>query len=123
MVLDNSLTYNCELSMLSGWSSAATHTVFQNLVKMLQVLHDDISVFFQYRQGDEKVVVAAQPVGPQCFPQAKHIRPFELALVPDEEHSEKEEKVGGVSRLKMKIEGGIHELNKMVEGQKLLAHA
>ena len=83
------------------------HTIFQHFIKMLQVLHDDVAMLLQNCQSDEEVELATIEIGPEPFPQAKHVRPFKLAFVPDEEHAKEKEEVGGVCRLKMKIEGGI----------------
>lgn len=70
---------------------------------MLEMLHDDVSVFFQNGKRDEEVEVAAEEIGPEGFPQAQGVDPFEFALVPDEEHAEKEEKVGGVGGLEVEV--------------------
>ena len=50
-------------------------------------------------------------VRPQGLPQSEDIGPFKFALVPYEEHTEKEEEVGRVSGLEMKIEGWVHKLD------------
>lgn len=39
-------------------------TIFEHFIKMFQVAHDDITMFLQNRQGDEKVETATQPVRP-----------------------------------------------------------
>lgn len=67
--------------------------------------------------------ITAEIVGPQAFPQPEHVGPFKLALVPDKKHAEEEKEVGRVGGLEVEVEGGIHELNEMVEGKKLCAHA
>ena len=66
--------------------------------------------------------IATHVVGPQCFPQAENICPLKFAFVPDQKHAEEKEKVGRVSRLQVQVKCGIHKLDKMVEGQKLVAH-
>lgn len=67
--------------------------------------------------------IAAQEVGPEGFPESEHIDPFEFALVPDEQHSEKEEKVGRVGALEVEVEVWIHELDKVIECEELGTHA
>lgn len=76
-------------------------TVFKDFVKVFQVLHDDVAVFFEDGEGDEEVEAAGEVVGPEGFPEAQDVGPFELALVPDEEHAEEEEKVGRVGGLEV----------------------
>lgn len=66
--------------------------------------------------------LAAQVIGPQHLPQAEDIIPWEFPLIPDEEHAEEEEEVGGVCRLQMCVQLRVHELYKMIEGDKLRAH-
>lgn len=90
---------------------------------MLQMLHDDIPVFLQYCKRNEQMKVAAQIIRPQRLPQSKGISPFEFPLVPDEQHTEEEEEVGGVGGLKVQVELWVHELDEMIEGQELGAHA
>lgn len=58
-------------------------TIFQHLVKVLQMFHNYISMFFENRKRNEKMKVTAQPVGPETFPQTENVCPFEFALVPD----------------------------------------
>jgi len=48
---------------------------------------------------------------------------LKFALVPDEQHAEEEKKVGGVGGLEVEVEGGVHELDEVVEREKLGAHA
>ena len=72
------------------------HTIFQNLIKMLQVLHNDVPVLFEYRQCNEQMKVTTQVICPERFPKAKDVRPFKLAFVPDKKHAEEEKEVGGV---------------------------
>lgn len=79
------------------------------------MLHDDIAVFFQDGQRDEEVEAAAEPVGPQRLPQTQHVDPFELALVPDEEHAKEEEEVGRVGGLEVEVEFRVHELDEVVK--------
>ena len=40
------------------------HTIFQHLVKMLQMLHDDIPMFLEYRQRNKEMEVTAHIIGP-----------------------------------------------------------
>ena len=51
------------------------------------------------------------------------VSPFKFAFVPNKKHAKEEEKVGGVGRLEVQIEFGIHELNEVVEGKELGTHA
>jgi hypothetical protein len=69
------------------------------------------------------VEIAALVVGPQSLPQSKHVGPLKFSLVPNQKHAEKEEEICRVSRLKMKVEFGVHELYEVVECCELLAHA
>lgn len=48
---------------------------------------------------------------------------MEFALVPDEQHAEEEEEVGGVCFLEVEVEGWVHELDEVVEGEELSTHA
>ena len=64
-----------------------------------------------------------QIIRPQRLPQTQRIRPFELALVPDQQHAEEEEEIGRVGRLQVQIEFGVHKLYEVVESEKLGAHA
>jgi hypothetical protein len=48
---------------------------------------------------------------------------MEFPFIPDEEHPEEEKEVGRVGGLEVEVEFGIHELDKVVEGQKLSTHA
>ena len=102
---------------------SSPHTVFQHLVKVLEVLHDDIAMLFQYGQCNKKVELAALEVGPESLPEAEHICPLKLALIPDKQHSEEEEKVGRVGFFEVEVEGGVHKLDEVVECEKLIAHA
>ena len=74
-------------------------TVFQDFVKMFQVVHYHIAVLFQNRQGDEEVEITTELVRPEAFPQAKYVIPYEFALIPDQKHTEKEEKVSAIRAL------------------------
>ena len=85
--------------------------------------HDDVSVFFENSESNEEMEIATQPIRPKSLPQAKHIRPFEFTFEPDQEHSEEEKEIGGICRLKMKIKSRIHELNKVIKREQLVAHA
>lgn len=67
--------------------------------------------------------VATQEVGPEGFPESEHIYPFEFALVPDEQHTEEEEKVGRVGTLEVEVEVRIHELDEVIECEELGTHA
>ena len=67
--------------------------------------------------------LAAVEIRPETFPQAEHVCPFELTLVPDKKHAEEKEEVGGICGLKMKVECGVHQLDKVVESQQLVSHA
>ena len=67
--------------------------------------------------------LAAHEVGPERFPEAKDVGPLKFALVPNEQHAEEEEKVSRVSRLKVKVEGRVHQLDEMVESEELCTHA
>lgn len=40
------------------------HTVLEHLVKMLEMLHDDVSMLLQDSQSDEQMEIATEPVGP-----------------------------------------------------------
>lgn len=86
-------------------------TVFQNLVEMLQMVHDDVSVLLQDRQCDEQVETAGVVICPQRFPQSKNVPPFKFALVPYQKHTEKEEEIRAVGGLEVKVELRIHELD------------
>lgn len=81
-------------------------TVFQNLVKMLQVVHDDITMFLENGQRNEQMEAAGEIICPECLPETKDISPFKLALVPDQQHAEEEKEVGAISGLQMQIELG-----------------
>lgn len=102
-MLESSLTIHrrsvstCCLCRIDG----EEQTVFQDFVKLFEMCHDHISVLFEYCQGDEEVEVAAVAVCPQRLPQPQGIGPFELAFVPDKQHSKEEEEIGGVGGLKM----------------------
>ena len=84
--------------------------------------HNDISMLLQYGERNEDVEVTAQVIGPEGFPESKHIHPFEFSLEPNEKHAEEEEKVRGICRLEVKVELGVHELHEVVECEELLAH-
>lgn len=96
--------------------------IFQHLVKMLQVVHDDIAVLLQDRDRDEEVELRTQVIRPQPLPQSQHVAPFELALVPDEQHAEEEEEIGRVGRLEVEVEGRVEELDELVQRGQLGAH-
>ena len=70
IVLESSLTRPHVSRWYTVFGGGLGITVFQNLVEMLQVLHDDVSVLFQDGQRYEQVEAAAEIVGPQCLPQA-----------------------------------------------------
>jgi hypothetical protein len=63
---------------------------------MLQMVHDDITVFFENGESNEKMEVAGQIVCPKRFPQAEDVPPTELALVPNEQHAEIEKEVSAI---------------------------
>jgi hypothetical protein len=71
--------------------------VFQHLIEMFQVVHYDVAMFLENSECNKKMEAAGEIVRPKGFPQAKCVAPFELALVPNKQHSEKEEKVCAVS--------------------------
>lgn len=98
-------------------------TVFENLVEMLQMIHNDIPMFLKNGQGEEEMEAAGEVVCPQGFPETEDVCPFELALVPDEKHAEEEEKVGAVGGLQVQVELGVHELDEVVNREELGAHA
>ena len=98
-------------------------TVFQDLIKVLQVLQDDISVFLKDGKGNEEMEVATVIIRPQPLPQTEHVGPYELALVPDKQHAEEKEEIGGVGGLQVHIELRIHELQQVVESEQLCPHA
>lgn len=92
---------------IKGRGRCNKRTIFQDLVKVLQVLHDDIPMLLKYGQCDKKMKVAAQEICPQALPQSKYICPQEFALVPDKQHAEEEEEVGRVGTLEMKVKSWI----------------
>lgn len=98
------------------------HTIFQHLIEMQQVDHNDIAMLLQYGEGDEEVEAAAEEVGPEALPQAQDVGPVELALVPDEQHAEEEEEVGAVGGLEVGVQPGVHELDEVVERAQLVPH-
>lgn len=98
-------------------------TVLKNLIEMLQMVHDDIAMFFENGQGEEEMEAAGEIVCPKGFPETEDVRPFKFALVPNDQHTEEEEKVGAVGGLEVQVELRIHELDKMVDGEELGAHA
>lgn len=98
-------------------------TVLKNLVEMLQMVHDDIAMFFKNGQGEEEMEAAGEIICPEGLPETEDVCPFEFALVPYDQHAEEEEKVGAVGGLKMKVELWIHELDEVVDGEELGAHA
>ena len=55
--------------------------------------------------------LAAEEIRPEGLPKMQDVGPGELALVPDEQHAEEEEEIGGVSRLEVEVENGIQELD------------
>ena len=63
---------------------------------MLQVVHDDIPVFFQDRQRNEQVEIAREMVCPQRLPESEDITPVKLTLIPYQKHAEEKEKVRAV---------------------------
>lgn len=92
------------------------HTVLEHLVKVLQVLHDNIAVSLEDSQCKEKMELSTEEVRPEPFPESQHVHPVELSLVPYQDHSEKEEEVGAVGALEMIPQLRVHELNKLVQG-------
>lgn len=74
-------------------------TVFKDLVKMLQVVHDHVAVFLQDGKRDEQMETAREIIGPQCLPKAEDVAPVELPLVPHKKHAEEEKEVCAVSGL------------------------
>ena len=84
------------------------HTILQNLIKMLEVIHDNISMFFENGQSDKEVKAAAEPICPKRLPQPQDIDPFKFSFVPHKQHPEEEEEVRAISSLKMEIELWIH---------------
>ena len=98
-------------------------TIFQHLIKPSQMLHDDLPMLLQDRQRNEQMEVAAHIIRPQALPQPQHVRPFKFAFVPDEQHAEEEEKIRRIGFLEVEIEGGVHELDEVIEGEKLGSHA
>ena len=62
-------------------------------------------------------------VSPEGFPETQDVQPGEFALVPDEQHAEEEEKVCGVDALEVQVEFWVEELDEVVEGSELEAHA
>lgn len=99
------------------------HTVFQNLVKVLQMRHDHIAVLLQYRQRHKQVEAAGFVIGPQALPQPQNIHPRELALIPHQQHAEEEEEVRAVRLLQMLPQLGVHKVHQLVERRQLRAHA
>ena len=67
--------------------------------------------------------LAAVVVCPEGFPEAKNVCPREFALVPDEEHAEEKEEVGGVCGLEVEVKGWVHQLDELVESEQLIPHA
>lgn len=90
---------------------------------MLEVLHNDISVLLENGQSNEEVETTGQVIRPQDLPEVQHVQPRELALVPDEQHAEEEEEVGGISALEVQVKFWVHELDEVVEREKLFTHA
>lgn len=97
--------------------------ILEYLVKPAQMLHNHISVFFENGNGDEEVEVCREVVGPEAFPQTQHVQPGELALVPDEQHAEEEEKVCRVDGLEVEVKFWVEQLDEVVQGGELEAHA
>ena len=97
--------------------------VLEHLVEVPEVRQDGVAVRLEDGAGDEQVEVAREVVGPETLPQAQHVGPGELALVPDEQHAEEEEEVGRVGGLQVQVELRVEELHELVEGGELGAHA
>ncbi len=51
-----------QIEMKGGKDMA--RTIFEHFIKMFQVVHNDITVFLENRQRDEKVETTTQPVRP-----------------------------------------------------------
>lgn len=98
-------------------------TVLKNLVEMLQMIHDDITMFFKNGQCEKEMEAAGEIICPKGFPETEDVCPFEFALVPYDQHAEEEEKVCAVGRLEVQVELGVHELDEVVNGEELSAHA
>lgn len=98
-------------------------TVLKNFVEVLQMIHDDIAMLFENGQGEEEMEAAGEIICPERFPETENVRPFEFALVPDNQHAEEKEEVGAVGGLEVQVELGVHELNEVVDGEELGAHA
>ena len=62
-------------------------------------------------------------VSPEGFPETQDVQPWEFALVPDEQHAEEEEEICGVDALEVEVEFWVEELDEVVEGGELEAHA
>src|SRR5690349_14556447 len=90
---------------------------------MLEVVHDDIPVLLENGHRDEDMIVGAHVIGPEALPEPEHVEPLKLALVPDEEHAEEEEKVGTLGLLEMKVELRVEQLHQLIQRQQLLPHA
>lgn len=78
-------------------------TVFENLIKMLKVFHDNVSMLFQNRKRNENMEVAAQVVRPQALPESENVHPFKLTFVPDQQHAEKEEEIGRLGLFQVEV--------------------
>jgi hypothetical protein len=100
-----------------------SHTIFEHFVEMLEMRHDDVSMFLQNCQCNEDVEIATIVISPKRLPESQDIGPFEFSLVPDKEHTEEKEEVCGIGGLEMEIEFRIHNLDEMIECKKLFAHA
>lgn len=90
---------------------------------MLQVVHDHVAVFLEDGESNEQVEIAGQVVGPEGLPETKDVGPLEFTLVPNQEHPEKEEKIGAVCRLQVEVKLRVEQLQEMIQSEKLDAHA
>lgn len=79
------------------------HTIFEHLIKVFQMHDYHITMFLENSQCDENVKITTQPVRPQGLPESKYVRPFELALVPYEQHTEEKEEISRVGGLEMQV--------------------
>ena len=69
IVLESSLTVRELIRILPRvYYSRDKHTVFQDLVKTLQMLHDDVSMLFQDCQCDKEMEITTHIICPQRLP-------------------------------------------------------
>ena len=43
-------------------------TIFEHLVKVLEMTHDDVSMLFKNSESNEEVEIATQPIRPKRLP-------------------------------------------------------